>query len=406
MTASCFIQNSIYLPCPIIKDNQMNKLRALLFFAVLSIFFQNCAPTEVQTDTVENKPNTREIWTKEQANDWYAKQPWLVGCNFIPSTAINELEMWQESTFDTATINKELGWAASIGMNTVRVYLHDLLWLQDSTGFLKRLEIFLQIAKRHNIKPLFVLFDSCWDPFPKLGEQRAPTPHVHNSGWVQSPGLEALKDSTQYPRLEQYVKGVVGKFANDDRILGWDIWNEPDNPNTSAYGTVELPNKEEYVLPLLKKAFAWSRSVNPSQPLTSAVWIGDWSSPEKLEPMEKVQIEESDVISFHNYENAEEFEKRIKWLQPYGRPLLCTEYMARGNGSFFESSLPLAKKYNIAAYNWGLVDGKSQTKYPWDSWKKKYTGDPEVWFHEIFHKDGTPYDKDETALIKKLTASK
>lgn len=363
-----------------------------------------CTSTEQKENpVVENRQEARAIWTKEQANDWYAKQPWLVGCNFIPSTAINELEMWQEATFDTATIDKELALAASLGINTVRVYLHDLLFQQDSAGFLKRMDTFLQIAKRHNIKPLFVLFDSCWDPFPKLGQQRAPTPHVHNSGWVQSPGLEALKDSTQYPRLESYVKGVVAKFANDDRILGWDVWNEPDNPNTSAYGKVELANKEDYVLPLLKKAFVWSRTANPSQPLTSGVWIGNWSSPDSLSPMEKVQIEESDVISFHNYEHPDEFEKRIKWLQPYGRPMLCTEYMARGNGSFFETTLPLAKKYNVAAFNWGLVDGKTQTKYPWDSWKKKYTAPPKVWFHEIFHTDGKPYDDDEVKLIKSLT---
>lgn len=345
---------------------------------------------------------TASIWPKEKAKEWYSRQGWLVGCNFLPSTAINQLEMWQQESFDTATIDKELGWAASIGMNSVRVYLHDLLW-QDAQGFLGRMETFLTIAKKHNIKPLFVLFDSCWDPFPKTGKQRDPKPHVHNSGWVQSPGLEALKDSTQYPRLEQYVKGVVGKFANDDRVLGWDVWNEPDNPNTSSYGTVELPNKVDYVLPLLKKTFDWARSMNPSQPLTSAIWKGNWSSRDSLTPLEKVQVDESDVISFHNYDDPEEFEKRIKWLQAYDRPLICSEYMARGNGSFFETSLPIAKKYNIAAYNWGLVDGKSQTKYAWDSWKKKYTSSPKLWFHEIFQKDGTPYKKEEVALIKELT---
>jgi hypothetical protein len=205
--------------------------------------------------------------------------------------------------------------------------------------------------------------------------------------------------------LENYVKGVVGAFSKDDRILGWDIWNEPDNPNTSSYGKVELPDKVGYVLPLLKKSFQWARAANPSQPLTSAVWKGNWSSPDSLQPIEKVQLEESDVISFHNYENPAEFQKRIDWLQPYGRPILCTEYMARGNGSFFETSLPIAKKNKVAAYNWGLVDGKTQTKYAWDSWKKKYTSSPKLWFHEVFQKNGKPYDKEETDLIKKLTST-
>lgn len=381
----------------------MNSMRCFFSVTLVVVLFQHCKSTETKTAPVEEKQAQRTVWTKEQANDWYGGQPWLVGCNYIPATAINELEMWQESTFDTATINKELGWAASLGMNTVRVFLHDLLWKQDSTGFLKRMEIFLQIAKRHNIKPLFVFFDSCWDPFPKTGPQRAPAPHVHNSGWVQSPGLEALKDSTQYPRLESYVKGVVRRFANDKRILGWDIWNEPDNTNASSYGKVELADKATYVLPLLKSAYAWCRSENPEQPLTSGVWAGDWSSPGKLSPIEKVQLEESDIISYHNYDSAREFEKRIKWLQAYGRPILCTEYMARGNGSFFKSSMPVAKKYKVAVYNWGFVDGKTQTKYPWDSWRKKYTSEPKVWFHEIFHKDGTPYNKREVALIRQLT---
>jgi hypothetical protein len=386
----------------------MIKIKSVFTIAFLCLLFQFCGTPEekpVVADAQEQLVKERAIWSREDANNWYAKQPWLVGCNFITSNAINQLEMFQAATFDTATINRELGWAASIGMNTVRVYLHDLLWSSDSTGFVSRLNQFLAIAHKHNIKPLFVLFDSCWDPFPKTGRQRDPKPHVHNSGWVQSPGLEALRDSTQHPRLEQYVKGVVGAFAKDDRILGWDIWNEPDNPNTSAYGNVELINKPVYVLPLLTKSFQWARAVNPIQPLTSGVWVGNWTTSDSLKPIEKVQLEESDVISFHNYENGEEFEKRIKWLQPYGRPILCTEYMARGNGSFFASSLPIAKKYKVAAFNWGLVDGKSQTKYAWDSWKKKYTASPTLWFHEIFKSNGEPYKKAEVDLIKNLTVS-
>lgn len=384
------------------------RLSGLLLIAGILIYSTACneqGKEEEKQQAAQQETSTgRGVWTKEQANDWYSKQPWLVGCNFIPSTAINELEMFQAETFDTATINRELGWAASIGMNTVRVYLHDLLWKQDAAGFQKRLNTFLEIASRHHIKPVFVLFDSCWDPFPKLGKQRDPKPFVHNSGWVQSPGYEALKDSTEYPRLEAYVKGVMSAFANDERILAWDLWNEPDNTNNTAYGKVELPNKGDYVLPLLEKTFEWARSVNPSQPLTSGVWAGDWSSSEKLKPIEKLQLDQSDIITFHNYENGEEFEKRIKWLQPLGRPIICTEYMARGNNSYFESSLPIAQKYKVGAINWGLVDGKSQTKYAWDSWTKQYNSEPPLWFHEIFHTNGKPYREKEVELISKLTS--
>ncbi len=343
-------------------------------------------------------------WTEKDAADWYAKQPWLVGSNYIPANAINELEMWQADSFDPKRIDLELGWAEAIGLNTMRVFLHDLPWQQDAAGFKKRINTFLQIAAKHHIKPLFVLFDSCWDPEPRLGKQHAPRPGVHNSGWVQSPGAKALQDPAQYPRLEAYVKGVVGAFAKDDRVLGWDIWNEPDNGNGGSYKDLEPKNKNELVIALLPRAFEWARAAHPTQPLTSGVWKDDWSIPEKLGPGAKIQIAMSDVISFHSYDKPEVFEKRVLSLQQYHRPLLCTEYMARGNGSTFQGTLPIAKKYNVAAINWGLVAGKTQTYLPWDSWQHPYTDrEPAIWFHEIFRTDGTPYNADETAFIKQMT---
>jgi hypothetical protein len=343
-------------------------------------------------------------WTEKEAADWYAKQAWLVGSNYIPADAINELEMWQAETFDAKRIDLELGWAEAIGLNTMRVFLHDLLWQQDPAGFQKRIDTFLQIAAKHHIKPLFVLFDSCWDPQPRLGTQHAPRPGVHNSGWVQSPGAKALQDPTQYPRLEVYVKGVVGAFAKDERILGWDIWNEPDNGNGGSYSELEPRNKNDLVIALLPGAFAWARAAHPMQPLTSGVWKDDWAVAEKLGPGAKVQIEMSDVISFHSYDKPVMFEKKVLSLQQYHRPILCTEYMARGNGSTFQGTLPIAKKYNVAAINWGLVAGKTQTYLPWDSWQHPYTDrEPAVWFHEIFRTDGTPYSTEETAFIKEIT---
>jgi hypothetical protein len=343
-------------------------------------------------------------WTEKDAADWYAKQPWLVGSNYIPANAINELEMWQADTFDPKRIDTELGWAEAIGLNTMRVFLHDLPWQQDATGFKKRIDTFLQIAAKHHIKPLFVLFDSCWDPDPRLGKQHAPRPGVHNSGWVQSPGAKALQDPAQYPRLEAYVKGVVGAFAKDDRVLGWDIWNEPDNGNGGSYKDLEPKNKNDLVVALLPRAFEWARAAHPTQPLTSGVWKDDWAIPEKLGPGAKIQIAMSDVISFHSYDKPEVFEKKVLSLQQYHRPLLCTEYMARGNGSTFQGTLPIAKKYNVAAINWGLVAGKTQTYLPWDSWQHPYTDrEPAIWFHEIFRTDGTPYNAEETVFIKQKT---
>jgi len=342
-----------------------------------------------------------ERWSEQKANAWYQKQPWLVGSNYIPATAINELEMWQADTFDPQRIDTELAWAQSLGMNTMRVFLHDLLWQQDREGFKRRLDKFLGICEKHKIKPMLVLFDSCWDPNPVLGKQRAPRPGVHNSGWLQSPGRKALEDPDEYPRLEAYVKGVVGAFALDSRILAWDIWNEPDNTNNSSYGDARI--KVELALALLPQAFAWAREANPQQPLTSGPWKGDWSSTLKMDAMDRMQIYLSDIVSFHNYDAAEEFEKRINWLTRFRRPILCTEYMARGNKSTFQGSLPIAKKYKVAAINWGLVAGKTQTYLPWDSWQHPYTDrEPAIWFHEVFRTDGSPYRAEEVEFIKEM----
>jgi Cellulase (glycosyl hydrolase family 5) len=343
-------------------------------------------------------------WSEEEAKNWYDQQPWLVGSDYLPTNAINELEMWQAQTFDPAQIDKELGWAESMGMNTMRVFLHDLLWQENSAGFKQRIGQFLEIASRHRIRPLFVLFDSCWDPYPKLGLQHPPIPGVHNSGWVQSPGAEALKDPAQEARLKAYVQGVVGAFAKDERVLGWDVWNEPSNNNEGSYNRQEPRDKGKLVEAMLPKVFAWAREEHPTQPLTSGVWDIDFENGTSATSMQRIQLENSDVISFHNYGWPEVFEKEVLFLERFRRPLICTEYMARGAGSTFDTVLPLAKKYRVAAINWGFVAGKTQTYYPWDSWQHPYILDePLIWFHEILHPDGKPYREAEVKLIRELT---
>jgi hypothetical protein len=346
-------------------------------------------------------------WSEQKANDWYAHQPWLIGSNYIPKSAINQLEMWQEATFDPQEIDKELGWAEALGMNTMRVFLHDLLWQQDAPGFRKRIDQFLTIASRHHIRPLFVLFDSCWDPSPHLGPQHPPIPGVHNSGWVQSPGAQTLSDPSQYPRLKTYVQGVVGAFAKDDRILGWDVWNEPGSDTTGSYPKTEMKMQDKIarVTALLPQAFAWAREVNPTQPLTSGVYEIDTSANESAQDeIERIQLRESDVITFHNYSWPESFKSDVAWLRRFHRPVICTEYMARSVGSTFDAILPLAKEEHVGAINWGFVAGKTQTYYPWESWRHPYIlSDPPVWFHEVLHADGAPYRQAEVDLIRQLT---
>jgi hypothetical protein len=357
-------------------------------------------PASYAADT----PMAGARWTPQQAKAWYGKQSWPLGSNYMPANSINELQMWQADTFDEATIDKELGWAQQLGMNTMRVFLHDLLWKQDAAGLKDRMDKFLAIASRHGIKPIFVLFDSCWDPEPRLGPQRPPIPGVHNSGWVQSPGV-AMTDPSQYPRFEQYVKDVVGHFATDKRILAWDVWNEPDNAGGGNYQQREPKDKIKHVAELLPQVFAWARSAKPTQPLTSGLWHDDdWSDAAKLNAVERTQLEQSDVISFHNYDWPEVFASRVKQLQGYGRPLICTEYMARGAGSTIDGILPLAKKLDVGMVNWGFVDGLTQTKFPWDSWKKPYTDEPPVlWFHDLLHPDGSPYRQREADILRSLS---
>lgn len=347
-------------------------------------------------------------WTKERANAWYEEQPWLVGCNFIPSTAINQLEMWQEQTFDPETIDRELGWAADLGFNTVRVYLHDLLWEADEAGFGDRIEHYLRIADAHGLRTLFVLFDDCWNDEPKLGEQPAPRPGVHNSGWAQSPGSWAVADRRQWPRLEAYVRGVVEAFGSDERVLMWDVYNEVANrfiTDFAAPAYRRVPSHARtYVrhvlmkspsLDLLEAAFDWARSVGPEQPLTSAVYLPF------ARRLNRYLVAASDVISFHNYENYLNLRDQIQELKAHGRPVICTEWLSRPV-SRVETHLPLFRWENVGCYNWGLVKGKTQTIYSWKS--VEGADEPDEWFHDLLRPDGTPFDAEEVEFIRRLTA--
>jgi hypothetical protein len=380
-----------------------------LSLVLLLAFLISCG-TKKEEPKPEPSQKMGQRWSSERAWDWHKDQPWLVGANFNPSTSINQLEFWQADTFDPETIDRELKWSAELGMNLHRVYLHNLLWAQDSVGFVNRLEQYLAMANGHGIKTMFVLLDDVWHPIPKLGKQPEPLPHVHNSGWVQAPGAEILGDSTRHQELKPYIKGVMGHFANDARVLVWDVYNEPDNvANQPGRGTLEVGNKKEYSLKLLQKVMQWAREVNPSQPLTAGLWKGEvrhWGTPDSLPPLERYMVLNSDVISFHAYDGGvDQVAEKIQELKKYNRPLLCTEYLARGGGNTFQRMLPIFKKDKIAAINWGFVAGKTNTIYPWKSWDSTFTKEPEVWHHDILRKDGTPYAPEEVAFLKEMTGA-
>lgn len=360
---------------------------------------QNAAPF------VGPEPDHR--WPSEKAREWMARHHWLVGCNYIPSNAINPLEMWQAETFSPEIIDKELGWAAGLGFNTVRVFLHNLLWEQDSNGFLQRINTFLSITSRHGIRTMLVLFDAVWDPFPRLGVQPAPVHNVHNSGWVQCPGYDVLNNPARYQGLRDYVQGIVSCFKDDDRVLIWDLYNEPDNMNLTSYRDDNyIVHKAELSMALLKKTLHWVRELQPAQPLTMAPWQNEWGCPSKITALDHYMFSQSDIISFHCYENRQGTERRIQDLLRYNRPMLCTEYMARPFGSTFQEILPLFETYGIGAYSWGFVAGKSQTHCPWDSWQLRYENEPELWFHDIYRSNGEAYRADETTFLKQLLHQK
>ena len=329
-----------------------------------------------------------ERWSEEQANAWYAKLPWLAGVDYINASSINQIEMWSQDTYKADEIDKELSWAAELGFNTLRVYLSSVVYENDPEGLKERMDNFLTICQKHQIKPLFTIFDDCWNAESAYGKQPDPKPGVHNSGWVQDPAASLRQDTvTLYPKMEKYVKDLLTTFGQDERILLWDLWNEPGNSN---HGVSTLPH--------LKKVFEWAREANPSQPLTCGVW--NWN--DSFAPLNAYQIEQSDVVSYHNYNDRADHEQTIKYFKMFNRPLVCTEYMARRNNSLFSTIMPLLKENKVVAINWGFVAGKTNTIFAWDE-PKPNEKEPKLWFHDIYRQDKTPFDPAEVALIKSLT---
>ena len=344
-------------------------------------------------------------WTAEQAWLWADAQPWRVGCNYLPATAINQIEMWSHATFDPVTIDQELGWAAGLGFNTLRVYLHDAVWREDAAGFKARIDAFLGLAAGHGQAVLLVLFDDCWHE-PQSGEQPVPRPGVHNSGWARSPGAQVLLDRSGWIDLEAYVRDLAASFGRDPRVLGWDVYNEVTNtvmptlsvpPDQRAVAQAALqrtkPQQDAAAISLMTLAFGWLRAEAVTQPLTAGEFLRDEALSATLAAL-------SDIISFHHYRDPASLERQITRLKDHGRPLWCTEYLNRREGCHFETHLPVFKRESIACWNWGLVDGKSQTRFAWSD--PPGGPEPEVWFHDILRADGSPFDEAEVAGIQRV----
>ena len=332
----------------------------------------------------------RNRWTTEQAHTWYSEIDPIRGCNYLPRSAINSTEMWQASTFDPQTIRQELEWARRAGYNSVRVFVQFLVWQEDPDGLKLRLEQFLAIASGHEISTAPILFDDCAfaGKEPYLGQQDDPVLGVHNSGWTPSPGPSFVRDRSSWQALASYVRDIVGSFGSDERILFWDLYNEPGN---SRMG--------EQSMPLMEKAFNWARQAGPEQPLTVAVWR---DGPSYSGSMSKKMLALSDVISFHCYEQKQ-MEEAIARCRSYGRPVICSEWLRRTTANTVSDTLPLFAREQVGWYNWGLVAGRTQTYLDWRS----KAGDPvpTTWQHDIFHADGTAYDAAEIEMIQQFALS-
>ena len=181
------------------------------------------------------------------------------------------------------------------------------------------------------------------------------------------------------------MKAVIERFKDDQRILLWDLYNEPTN---GGLGSTTFP--------LLKRVVTAARSVNPSQPLS----VGLWNNNSRLND---IAFAASDIITFHNYGNKEQLLNEIKKLKQHNRPLINTEWMNRPNGSAIASNLKVFYNEKAGCMLWGLVNGKTQTDLPWGH----RPGDPvpTVWQHDLYHGDFTPYDKSEIETLKKYIGS-
>ena len=334
-------------------------------------------------------PNTEHPgrWSREKANQWYSRQAWPCGFNYIPANAISYTEMWMPYCFDAELIAKELDLAKGVGFNCLRVVLPFVVWEHDPAAFKKRLNTFVNICDKRGLKVMFTLFDDCAfgeseklkDPW--YGKQPEVLKGWYANGWTPSPGHSMVRNPKTWPRLEKYVKDIIATFKDDPRVWAWDLYNEPTN---GGLGNTSLP--------LVAKVFAWARAIAPSGPLTVAQWNGN-------KELNAIVYEHSDIITFHNYGNAEKVADNIKSLKSHGRPIINTEWLNRGRGSIVKTCLPVFRKENVGCMHWGLVNGKTQTKLGW-GWRPGRP-EPKKWQHDLYRGDHTPYDEDELALFQK-----
>jgi hypothetical protein len=285
---------------------------------------------------------------------------WVKGVVFVPTNCVNECQHWEE--YDSAINDRELYYAHVYGLNTVRVYLHYLVWEKDKTTFLNNIENFLQLANKWGIKTEFVFFDDCWDANPALGPYPTPVPGVHNSHWVQCPG-DYIKNnySTYQSKLQSYVQDVVNAHKNDSRITFWELYNEPNNSAITA--TIMSDTRQ------------WIKATGSLIPVT-ACWAG---------------LTYSDFNSFHMYGG----------YSGGGPSELCTECMNR-SGQTVPGIVSYFNSIGGGYIMWELGIGRDNCRFPWGS--PQGAPEPTTPFHGVVYPDGHPWDtNDIVSLAGSLT---
>jgi hypothetical protein len=352
-------------------------------------------------------------WTETDAKEWLQARPWVCGFNFLPSTAVNFIEMWHADTFDMPAIERELGWAADIGFNAIRVNLPFLGWQNDRDGLLDRLDRLMGAAASVGIETVPCLFDDCGfgGDEPTWGPQPDPFPGIHNSRAVASPGRAAVLDASLRPSLEAYVRDVIATYRNDPRILFWDLYNEPGNRmdfDKTKYSQFDA-ELERHAHSLMEKSFAIARDIGPDAPLSVAAWttpLPDNDAHPYQTEIDRSALLHSDIITFHSYWNRKRVAQFIDYLEVLDRPIICTEWMARQIDSRISDQLQLFHDRGVGCFQWGLVKGRTQTWLPWpDDLVRAHGGriDRSVWFHDLLDENGEPYDPTELETIRALT---
>ncbi|MBL7111603.1 MAG: cellulase family glycosylhydrolase [Bacteroidales bacterium] len=368
----------------LLKIKNVSAMSYILMMLLIVVILFVASSQDLQSTNYDVKVR----WSEEKANEWYAKQPWPCGFNYIPASAISYTEMWMPYCFNPDSIDMELALAEEIGFNCLRVVLPFIVWEYDPNAFKKRIETFLRICEKRGIKVMLTLFDDCTfgkdqklkDPW--YGKQPEVLKGWYANGWTPSPGHSMVREPNSWPRLEKYVKDIITLFKDDNRVWIWDLYNEPG-----------LAGLRVDTASLVLKVFTWARESVPSQPLTIGVW--NWNE----KKLNAILCNHSDIITFHNYSNADSLTRVIDTLKKYNRPIINTEWLNRPEGSIVSTCLPVFQKENVGCMHWGLVNGKTQTHLHW-GWRPGM-GEPKVWQHDLFNNDHTAYDKKELILFRK-----